>query len=295
MNTKVFKFIAWLLALMLVFYGFFHLMRENIGNVSLFIWRTCNILYLFTPALAVLFVEKWKVKEIFSSYRLTVKGMDVKKGIQYILATAFAVPLLMFILTYILGNLLGAKCFGEISITSVPPFSEIALSMNSYVRMGIFYFISVGIILLSGLIVQFFVLGGEIAWRGFLEKQLTCAPVPKTLLIGLIWGIWNIPLITKGNFTGFLLTFGEILLFCVVCSFYLRRALQQTRTLFAPAAIMGVITALPFIFLLLVKYDEANTLLAGDRGLIAVISIACVHIVFTWINPKKVDNKRINH
>jgi hypothetical protein len=285
-NAKVFRFSICLLALTLA-YGLYRLMIEDSDNVSLFIRQICNTLYLFTPALAVLIVEKWKIKEIVSSYRLTVSGMNVKRGIQYVLATAFAVPLLILAFTYILGNVSGSTCFGGI-ITSVSSFNGIALSGNTCLRIGVLYLISVGFALLCGLSFQLlFALGGEIAWRGFLETHLAFSSVPKTLLTGLFWGIWNIPFITGAkDASTFLLSFGTVLLFCIVCSFYFSRALKQTHTLFVPAAMQGVITSLSLTFL--TGGDHVNYLLAGTHGLLAVISIACVHVIFT--KPVKFKN-----
>jgi hypothetical protein len=39
--------------------------------------------------------------------------------------------------------------------------------------------------------------------------------------------------------------------------------------------------------MVLIRYDEANSLLVGTHGLLMVISIACVHIAFTGIKPVK--------
>ncbi|MDR0715132.1 MAG: hypothetical protein LBF89_12900 [Bacteroidales bacterium] len=106
------------------------------------------------------------------------------------------------------------------------------------------------------------------------------------LLTGLLWGIWNLPVIagSKNNFTDTVLFGGMVLLFCIVCSFYFSEALKQTRTLFVPAAMQGIIASLSLISLS--GGNDANYLLAGTQGFLAIISIAVVHIYCVRIKPK---------
>lgn len=88
-------------------------------------------------------------------------------------------------------------------------------------------------------------LPGEIAWRGFLEHNVTVTRFGKYCFIGLVWGVWNLPVVAfvaAGQSMGERIAYmGCVLLMCVICSFYYASALHRTRTLFVPALLQGLI------------------------------------------------------
>jgi membrane protease YdiL (CAAX protease family) len=76
----------------------------------------------------------------------------------------------------------------------------------------------------------FFVLGEEIAWRGFLEKERFIKGAWNPLLVGIIWGLWHTPLILMGCNYGEHYIWGipVMMVVCIVLAFYFSQALYRS-------------------------------------------------------------------
>jgi hypothetical protein len=244
--------------------------------------------YIFIPLLSVLIVEKWKVKNIILEYSISFKGTNVKKLIQYVLATAILFPAIVLFLTYIFGNVFHMSSFGEIVLEDVPSsFYGMGLPGNAYLKFGILFLISLGMNFV-GLIFKFISsFSGEIAWRGFLEKYIHYSRIKKTMLIGLIWGLWDIPLLIlnpcRDNIMDYFYVFILKALLCVVCSFYFVNALKQTRSIFTSSIMQGLISSSTLIFLI---HGDINFFIGDTQGLLGIASIMMINGIFSKISNR---------
>jgi len=284
MNAKVLKFIGWLVVCMIIIIMFqWILLRMSVNEKSmLIIKQACFSIYMFTPTFAAIITEKGNIKKLISEYRITLKNINVKKLIQYFAATAILIPLLILFITYILGNIGGIGYLGQILWGhNSSYFNNIILPDNFFLKFGSLVLISLGLNVFVGLVSNIIpTFGGEIGWRGFLQNNITFSDTKKSLFIGFIWGFWNIPLIllnTGKNLNEYLATICVKILLCIACSFYFTKALRETRTLFAPIVMQGLISSCSLIFLI---GGYANYLIAGTQGLVSVVSIMLVNMLF---------------
>jgi len=128
--------------------------------------------------------------------------------------------------------------------------------------------------------------GEEYGWRGYLQDAL--APVGRrssALMIGLVWGIWHIPIIMSGvhtyppTATGFLVAFVFFSLWGFVQSF----AVWKTGSIWTAAVLHGIVNGLyGFIRTFVVRPDDK--LLSFGLGLYGVICLFFV-VVFIWRGP----------
>jgi membrane protease YdiL (CAAX protease family) len=120
--------------------------------------------------------------------------------------------------------------------------------------------------------------GEEYGWRGFLQDELE--PLGRrraALLIGLIWGIWHIPIILSGVHTyqptaqGFLLAGAFFVLWGVVQSY----AVLKTGSIWTAAVLHGIVNGLySFLRTYVVRPDDK--VLSFGLGLYGVICLAVI-------------------
>ena len=242
-------------------------------------------LYLFTPTVAVLMAEGWKFRQVFSAYGLTLRKMNGRSWLKSIVLTAIALPAIMLIFIYVLGNWVGIDGLSRIvtQTTDSYTFNGITLSDNGIVRLLTLSGLALGMSLVVGLTYNLLLaLGGELAWRGFLEKNLTLTNFHKSLIIGLVWSIWTLPIILLSGKSGIecMYSFGLSILSCVVLSFFLSNVLKRTGTLFAPASVIGIIQSCSWLWLL----DGAivsDPRLIGFTGLLTSLAIFIINLGFS--------------
>ena len=254
--------------------------------------------YMFIPAISVLIVERWQFKKIFLDYNLRLKGIHISKSVKYILLTAFLLPALIMFFSYLFGNVFEFKEFGflitskedldPLVFTTLPSFfSDFTLRMLIGIPL-----LAITALLSGCTINLFFALGEEIAWRGFLEKEIAISKKWKPLLIGTIWGLWHAPLILMGyNYGAYHI--GGIFIIVIVCitlAYYFSQALHQSLTLLVPAALHGIINSFSHAFAGDLFIKTGNPLLGLPVGLIFALSVATL-IFLLWLFRKRTPNE----
>lgn len=253
-------------------------------RLIIFVRQLLNCIYLFTPALAVMVTEKWKIRHVLVKYHLTLRNINTKALVKYIFLTAIILPAFVLIFIYLFGNVLGFANFGTLETQPIDnyTFNGILLSSNVLFRILTLSLFIIATALLAGLTYNMlFALGGEIAWRGYLEENVHLPYFQKYLLIGLIWGIWTLPIILlsgKGIWDCLYSGLSSIL-FCIIASFYMANALKEAKTLFAPAASMGIISSFMLTWLINAS-NTPNSFLIGSKGLLFTLSIFIINIAF---------------
>ncbi|MDR0575178.1 MAG: hypothetical protein LBG96_14375 [Tannerella sp.] len=301
--TKLQKFFFILIVLSLAVAGIGTWLCERFLNVSDPVinygikLQIVGGLYMFAPTISVLIVEKWNFKKVFTEYNIRLKAIHISKSVKYILLTAFLLPVLILFFSFLFGNVFGLKEFGFLIIskedlnplvmTELPPFfSDFTLRM----LIGI-PFLAVSSLLAGCTINLIFALGEEIAWRGFLEKEIVISEKCKPLLIGTVWGLWHAPLIlllglnyVEHRIVGIFV----MVIVCIALAYYFSQSLHQSRTLLVPAALHGIINFSPLFTLIFVK--TGNPLLGPPMGLIFALSVATV-IFILWLFRKRTLNE----
>lgn len=122
------------------------------------------------------------------------------------------------------------------------------------------------------------VFGEEYAWRGFLQDELSgLGRLPASLLIGLIWGIWHIPIILSGvhtyppNLVGISLGLGFFSLWGIIQSY----AVFKIGSVWAAAFLHGVVNGV-YAFLRTYVERPDDKVFSFGLGLYGILCLAVV-------------------
>ncbi len=135
--------------------------------------------------------------------------------------------------------------------------------------------------LMAGLTVNaIFAMAEEIMWRGYLAQAFAGRPFcKKYATIGVLWGLWHIPLIALGyNYGTANALPGSVLFigFCVVMSLVLGFVVERTRSVWLAAVLHGTFNGFSQVMLLLVV--GGSSLLASSA--VGVVSLVAWLVVF---------------
>ncbi len=250
-----------------------------------------NVVYLFTPGLAILTIEKWCIKKIISEYSISLRKANVKHFISYILAVSLIFPALIILFSYILGNICGFESVGHTLAFNNSEYTlfGIYLPQNVFLRILCTVVGAFIITLLAGLTFNlFFALGNEIGWRGFLQKNIDMPNARKSIFIGSVWGVWNIPIIllSGDNVNNKLITIVLTIFWCIAFSFLLSKAFRQTESIITTAAMQGIVLSIPYSYFLV----NGDHVLFGSYGLLAIVSIILVDLMFSRCRIRQTHN-----
>ena len=130
--------------------------------------------------------------------------------------------------------------------------------------------------LMAGLTVNaIFAMMEEILWRGYLAQAFH----KKYAMIGVLWGLWHIPLIALGYNYGAANALPGLVLFvgfCVVMSLVLGFVVERTRSVWLAAVLHGTFNGFSYIMPLLVV--GGSSLLASS--VVGVVSLVVWLVVF---------------
>jgi len=122
--------------------------------------------------------------------------------------------------------------------------------------------------------------GEELGWRGYLQKELGHLGFYRSsLLIGLIWGVWHMPIILQGHnypahpVAGVFMMIAWCMLLSPIFSFVRISA----RSVIAAAVIHGSLNATAGLAIMVV--EGGNDLLVGVTGLAGFIVLAAVNLL----------------
>jgi len=132
---------------------------------------------------------------------------------------------------------------------------------------------------LSGLAVVF---GEEYGWRGFLQDELMgLGRRPGALLVGLVWGVWHIPVILSGAHTypatGLGIALG--LVFFVLWGFVQSYAVLKTGSIWVAAFLHGLVNSVYGFSMQYVVSPDDKVLSFG----LGVYGLTCLALVVLFI------------
>ena len=181
-----------------IFYSFFilffsliviNLVSPRNSNLSILFVGIGTILIVFWT-LSIFIIRGQSSGEAFKRAGLSIDNLG--KGIPFIIGVV-----VFFILSSVLNLIFG---LGDLQPRS-PSVYGIPAGQSLYLPILILLFIGVALLggPLSSLALYF---GEEYGWRGFLQNTLfRYNKYFGALLIGLVWGLWHIPLIMRGMHT----------------------------------------------------------------------------------------------
>lgn len=132
---------------------------------------------------------------------------------------------------------------------------------------------------LSGLAVVF---GEEYGWRGFLQDELMrLGRRPGALLVGLVWGVWHIPVILSGAHTypATGLGIGLGLVFFVLWGFVQSYAVLKTGSVWVAAFLHGLVNSVYGFTMQYVVRPDDKVLSFG----LGIYGLACLTLVVLFI------------
>jgi len=149
--------------------------------------------------------------------------------------------------------------------------------------------------LIQGLIAGFTVnavagFGEEIGWRGFLFRELLPMGFWKSsFLIGLIWGIWHMPIIILGHnypqhpYAGALM----MIVWCVLLAPVFGYIRIKSRSVIAASILHGTLNGTAGLAIIVIS--GGNDLLTGMTGLAGFIALAAVNLVIFLADRKPAE------
>jgi uncharacterized protein len=161
-----------------------------------------NPLYLFTPFLVAIFVQKVIYKEEISGPFLF--NFKPSKWFAVAIATPLVLVLVAFLIAMLLGNIhfsMGMEAWFDIFLSNKSPQLIASIKAEILKQPAHPFFMVLINGLLSGITIHtFFAIGQEVAWRGFLLNALKDKGYfNASILIGLISGFWYAPFILMGE------------------------------------------------------------------------------------------------
>jgi membrane protease YdiL (CAAX protease family) len=151
------------------------------------------------------------------------------------------------------------------------------------IALVIFFFISFIGTPLTALAALF---GEEYGWRGFLQNELVkINPRLGVLLVGLIWGVWHIPIILSGVHTYPPTLVGILLgmVFFVLTGFVFSYEVMKTKSIWTVAFMHGVMNSI-YAFGLNYLIRPTNKLFSFGLGIYGLICLALI-VLFIQRDP----------
>ena len=172
----------------------------------------------------------------------------------------------------------------------------IKASMSQMPGVGLWGYILITVLsgMIAGITINaIFALGEEVAWRGFLMKELEGKPFLAVALgTGAFWGFWHSPLILNGhNYPQHpVLGIFMMIVMCILMTPVLMYFRKKSGSVIVPAIMHGTINAVVGITNILVA--PSNDLLIGGPGLagflVFLLVDVCIFIYDRYISKENI-------
>jgi uncharacterized protein len=250
-------------------------------------------LYMPAPALATFVIQKFIYKEGFKQYGWTID----KKAMKWILYTPLlflALTILTFAIILLFGNTHLIPQFGELDFSQENfnlRLEAIAKSKIDIEKLEIidippkllFIAMLVQGIIGGSTISLPFMFGEELGWRGLmLSETRNLGFLKANVFIGIVWGIWHLPVILMGHNYPHHPYLGIIMmcLFTVSVSPLFAYVRIKTKSILGACMLHGMINATGAMYLLYIaNANELYSSIAGWAGIIAgTILTVCIFL-----------------
>jgi uncharacterized protein len=236
------------------------------------------LVYMFVPAIVAVFVQKFLFKE-------PIKQLGFSFRLNWWFLAAWLIPVVLSILTLGISLMIpgvefspGMQGFLEQFKATMSPEDlkvlekEIASGPLSY------WWVNLLLSLVAGITPNAIpALGEELGWRGLMHKELLSRGFwQSSLMIGVTWGIWHLPLVLQGHNYPQHPQLGIFMMIAMTVALsplftYIR---IKSGSVLAPAIMHGTINAMANFAVLYIK--GGNNLLVGFTGAAGLIASAIV-------------------
>jgi membrane protease YdiL (CAAX protease family) len=234
---------------------------------------------MFTPTLGAL-AARWVEGSGYGD-----AGLRWGRGRYLLLAwlLPFALGLVATGLTVLLGQ-------GEMDLTARAmvekmPADRQALALAQLDKLGLWapWLIVFGSLTQGVVITSLATFGEEFGWRGYLQPRLeSCGPVASLVLVGLIWGVWHVPIILQGhNYPGYPLA-GSLMMivFTVLLSILFGWLYRRSGSILAPTLAHASVNSPAMSVTALVR--GGHPLVAHLLGAIGLVVLAMAAGLVIW-------------
>jgi membrane protease YdiL (CAAX protease family) len=251
-------------------------------------------LYMPGPAIATLIIQKLIYKQSLKEYGWSFDSKAIK-WIFFVPLIYLALILLTLSAIGLLGNTSAIPQFGQLDF-SEPGFNvrftemlETAgaigtTKLPTIPPLLIFFLSIIGAVIAGATINLPFMFGEEFGWRGLLYRETQkLGFLRSSVFIGIVWGLWHLPLIVLSGLNYPEHPYSGILMMClftVALSPVFSYVRFKTKSILGPCMLHGMINATGTLFLLYVaNFHELYSSFAGWAGIIASsIIVAGIYI-----------------
>jgi CAAX protease family protein len=248
------------------------------GRVDSSAFVVVAVPYMFTPAAAAVIAQKFIWKE-------PLRDLGLRNPRLPWLVIAWLLPMLLTMLVFALGlavpgvSLLSGLDALKGALTAKLPPAQVAdlqrqLEHTFLAKPGVFLFFAFLQVLGAGPTVNAVVaFGEELGWRGFLLRELESLGFWRSsLVIGLFWGLWHLPLIAAGyNYPGHPVA-GPIMmtLLTILLSPLIGYVRLRAQSVFAAAVFHGTFNAAATLVVFIHGGSVLSVGVTGATGLITL-------------------------
>ncbi len=258
---------SWTLAFM--YFG----MDGKLGTPS---FLAVAVVFMFTPMLSAMIVQKVFYREKICS------SLGVSWRFNPWFLVGWLLPSLMALLTVAIDCLLPGVSFcldpAQSNATRFlsGPSAHNVLRHLSYLPIHPFWLLLFGGLVAGATINAVAGFGEELGWRGLLQKELAALGFWKSSwIIGIIWGIWHLPLIIQGfNYPGYPKAGIFMMCLCTVLLAPLMAYIRiKSRSVLAVAIMHGTLNATAGLPLLLIRGGDSLTTGMLGAGMMITLAI----------------------
>ena len=279
MDKKLKVFLSVCFGISFIAGGVFHCLGGDLSTTLFFYFASA---YMLIPTISVLITQKICGEKLFSDV-----GVNFKINKWWIVAWLL-MPVIN-ILAMLSSTLLPGVSLdpnSELVKIAITGMSEKGVEIDGWGLLSITIFSS----MFAGLTINaFLALGEEIAWRGFLPRIMSAWEFwKKSLVIGLIWGFWHMPLILMGHnypdhpIAGVFM----MILLCVVMTpvfLYLR---EKSGSTMVAAIAHGTLNGSAGISVMYLA--GGNDLLCGTTGLVGIIILVILDLLIYLLRKNSI-------
>ena len=269
--------------------GYHFVLQYNLQLVALLY---VGLLYMPTPLYALIIASKLSKTPLRLSQYGTLSALRPRQAIEVI--TVFMSWVVVFFgLSSILSVYMPAMSGGFTSNTTEvrANIAKVAgdaaaasanLPDNIWV-MVIMMFLSA---IVAGLTINLlFALGEEYGWRGYIAHSIQGSGIYRHSIVGLLWGVWHLPLIVQGyNYgTAYWLSGSLVfMLFAVSFGYVFGVLYEKYHSVILAGALHGMFNGLAGIFVIVV--NNYNPVLNGPVGVVSAVSMLIVAAIYYGLN-----------
>lgn len=266
--------------------GFYFLRNSSLavfGNLYL------ALLYMPLPFYSLVIYSKLTKQKIMFKDFFSIKGITIKNiGITIAIFLTWAIS--SIVLTFVLG-LINPSFWGQLITTNEQLLAnltsmvgpELTASANLPPTPLLLIPITMFAAIMAGLSINMvFAMGEEILWRGHLYNSLSdLSFIKKQVLIGIIWGLWHIPIVLQGHNYGIengLIGSFYFLLITIPLSMLMGLLMEKTgkNSIYA-GMLHGMFNGFAgFFTLMVIGY---NPFIGGAVGIISIISLLITFLI----------------